>query len=209
MYCVAVSIRWVMSPVKINPGKRPEGKICKICVQLTALQKVTWTSVRKSKRTSGCYGNLLQVMSIKRKVKGQGYSLQKEKIQTDTDKRRDLKKWFICHQKKKNRLKKFLCCHVLICYSAFKSTPAAPYMVQRSFKISGKTFVLDKSLSKKICSTFFFKKTFRLLCFTQSFLLFFLWMRKNKGIYLIWSSQAHSSSYEHRSNTHLLYVRGS
>lgn len=157
MYCVAVSIRWVMSPVKINPGKRPEGKICKTCVQLTALQKVTWTSVRKSKRTSGCYGNLPQVMSIKRKVKGQGNWLQKEKIQTDTDKRRDKKKK-IYLSSKKNRLKKCLCCHVLICYSVVKSTPTASYMVQRSFKISGKTFVLDKSLSKKIRSTFFFKR---------------------------------------------------
>lgn len=31
MYCVAVSIRWVMSPVKMNPGKKKRARWKKIC----------------------------------------------------------------------------------------------------------------------------------------------------------------------------------
>lgn len=96
MYCVAVSIRWVMSPVKMNPGKKkgPDGKkyvrpeydllpSYKTTSRIwTCAGKVTRTSVIKSKRTPCCYGNLPQVMSVKRKVKRQGNPLQREYIET-------------------------------------------------------------------------------------------------------------------------------
>lgn len=157
MYCVVVSIRWVMSPVKINPGKRPEGKICKTCVQLTALQKVTWTSVRKSKRTSGCYGNLPQVMSIKRKVKGQGYSLQKEKIQTDTDKRRDLKKMIYLSSKKKTDWRNFFVVMFWFVILQLK----APQLLLIWYKEA------SKSLGKPLFWTNLSVKRFVLLCFLK------------------------------------------
>lgn len=92
MYCVVVSMWWVMSPVKMNPGRSNDQMEKHVTVSnhlqnssRLLLVKSVQHLLQDQNHTSRCYGNLPQVMSIKRKVKRQGDPLQRQHRGTQLD----------------------------------------------------------------------------------------------------------------------------
>lgn len=81
-----------MSPVKMNPGRSRDQMETYATVSNTLqnssrlrLERSVQHSLQDQNHTSRCYGNLPQVMSIKRKVKRQGDPLQRQHRGTELD----------------------------------------------------------------------------------------------------------------------------
>lgn len=85
-YWVAVSILWVMSPMKMNPVERNKTLICRgLSVQNLQTDRCNNNSNNPKSITSSCNNYLSQVVSVKREIKRQSHPLggKKEKVSID------------------------------------------------------------------------------------------------------------------------------